>query len=77
MFPEIADGRFRDARFIRVGVTNTAGAEVHSELVEGAEGIAHADVQLPDALAGAKLWVEIEGWDSQTHRANWPLLKAE
>ncbi len=73
VFPEIANGRFGDARFIRIGVTDAGGTDTHSELVEGAEGIAHADVRLPDVLAGARLWVEIEGWDSRTHRASWPL----
>lgn len=73
VFPEIAEGRFRDARFIRVGVNGAAGEEIRSALVEGAEGIAHADLRLPEALAGTRLWIEIEGWDGERHRASWPL----
>ena len=73
IFPEIAGNRFRDARFIRIGVNGGAGEEIRSELVEGAEGIAHADLRLPETLAGARLWIEIEGWDGKRHRASWPL----
>ena len=74
IFPQLADGRFRDARFIRIGVTDATGTETAGELVEGGEGIAHADVRLPESLDGASLWVEIEGWDGAKHRAQWPLL---
>ena len=75
-FPEIAAGRFRDARFIRVGLSDAAGDEIDSEVVEGAEGIAHGHVHLPETLDGARLWVEIEGWNGRKHRAFWPLLGA-
>ncbi len=77
MFPQIADGRFRDARFIRVGVTDAEGAEADSALVEGPEGIAHAHLHLPETLDGSRLWVEIEGWDGIKHRAHWPLVDAQ
>ena len=77
VFPEIAAGRFRDARFIRVGLSDASGRETNSVAVEGAEGIAHADVRLPEILAGARLWIEIEGWDGRKHRANWPLVDAQ
>ena len=40
VFPRIADGRFRDARFIRVGLSDAGGREIDSADVEGAEGIA-------------------------------------
>ncbi len=43
VFPKIADGRFRDARFIRVGLSDAAGEEIDSAPVEGAEGIAHGN----------------------------------
>ena len=75
VFPEIADGRFRDARFIRVGLSDAAGEEIDSEAVEGPEGIAHGHVHLPEELAGVQLWVEIEGWDGETYRGQWPLLQ--
>ena len=74
VFPEIAGGRFRDARFIRVGIDDAAGQSTANVLVQGAEGIAHADVRLPRILSGAKLWVEIEGWDGNRYRTDWPLL---
>lgn len=73
IFPEIAAGRFRDARFIRVGLSDAAGAEIDRADVEGAEGIAHGHLHLPPVLEGARLWIEIEGWDGQTYRAKWPL----
>ena len=75
VFPEIAEGRFRDARFIRVGLSDAAGEDIDSAPVEGAEGIAHGHVHLPEALEGVRLWVEIEGWDGETHRGQWPLLE--
>ena len=74
IFPQIAAGRFRDARFIRVGLTDASGRELDSELVEGTEGIAHGHLHLPEVLEGVRLWVEIEGWDGERHRAHWPLL---
>ena len=77
VFPAIADGRFRDARFIRVGLAEADNPELDSGLVEGTEGIAHADLQLPESLAGVKLWVEVEGWDGRRHRAHWPLSSEE
>ncbi|MEM9681978.1 MAG: PepSY-associated TM helix domain-containing protein [Pseudomonadota bacterium] len=77
IFPQIADGRFRDARFIRVGVADADGADADSELVEGAEGIAHAHLHLPETLDGSRLWIEIEGWDGVKHRAHWPLVDAQ
>ncbi len=77
VFPEIAGGRFRDARFIRVGLSDAAGAEIDRADVEGPEGIAHGHVHLPEALEGARLWIEIEGWDGTKHRAEWPLLGAQ
>ena len=73
IFPQVAEGRFRDARFIRIGASDAAGEHSESELVEGAEGIAHADVALPEILEGATLWIEVEGWDGKRHRASWPL----
>ena len=75
VFPEIADGRFRDARFIRIGLSDAAGTEIDSALVVGSEGIARGRVHLPEALEGVRLWVEIEGWDGETHRGQWRLLE--
>ena len=75
VFPEIAEGRFRDARFIRIGLSDAVGEEIDSAPVEGAEGIAHGHVHLPEVLEGVQLWVEIEGWDGKTHRGQWPLLE--
>ena len=75
VFPEIAAGRFRDARFIRVGLSDAAGEEIDRADVEGAEGIAHGHLHLPPVLEGARLWIEIEGWDGRKHRAEWPLLE--
>ncbi len=77
VFPEIAGGRFRDARFIRVGLSDAAGEEVGRADVEGAEGIAHGHLHLPPVLEGTRLWIEIEGWDGRKHRAEWPLLGAQ
>ena len=77
VFPEIAGGRFRDARFIRVGLSNAAGEEIDRAPVEGAEGIAHGHLHLPEVLEGARLWIEIEGWDGRKHRAEWLLLGAQ
>ena len=74
VYPQIADGRFRDARFIRVGLSDARGRELENELVEGTEGIAHGQVHLPEALEEVRLWVEIEGWDGRRHRTHWPLL---
>ena len=74
VYPRIADGRFRDARFIRVGLSDDRGREIESDLVEGAEGIASGHVHLPHVLDGVQLWLEVEGWDGRRHRAYWPLL---
>ncbi|WP_422368570.1 PepSY-associated TM helix domain-containing protein [Pelagibius sp.] len=77
VFPEIAGARFRDARFIRVGLSDAAGEEIDRADVEGAEGIAHGHLHLPPVLEGTRLWIEIEGWDGRKHRAEWPLLGAQ
>lgn len=74
VYTQIADGRFRDARFIRVGLNDASGQELDSELVEGSDGNAVGHVHLPEDLEGVRLWIEIEGWDSQRHRAYWPLV---
>ena len=74
VYPRVADGRFRDARFIRVGLSNAGGQDLESDLVEGVEGTASGHVHLPQVLDGIRLWVEIEGWDGRRHRAHWPLL---
>ena len=74
VYPQIAEGRFRDARFIRVGLSDDLGRELESELVEGVEGTANGHVHLPHVLDGVQLWLEIEGWDGRRHRAYWPLL---
>ena len=65
---------FRDARFIRIGLADTRGRDIEHDLVEGAEGVAHGHVHLPKTLEGVRLWVEVEGWNGGTHRAEWPLL---
>ena len=77
IFPRIAQGRFRDARFIRVGITDASGVEVDRADVEGAEGIAQGHLHLPQILEGARLWIDIESWDGRHHRADWPLLEVE
>ena len=77
VYMQIADGRFRDARFIRVGLTDPDGQELDSELVEGSEGNARGHVHLPEELEGVRLWIEVEGWDSRRHRAYWPLTGAQ
>ncbi|WP_421706809.1 PepSY-associated TM helix domain-containing protein [Algihabitans sp.] len=74
VYPKIADGRFRDARFIRVGLSDRDGEELDSAVVEGADGIGNGHVHLPETLEGVRLWIEIEGWDNQRHRAYWPLI---
>ena len=76
-YPEIADDRFRDARFIRIGVADAQGTETAEALVLGVEGSARAVIRLPEDLAGTSLWIEIEGWDGRKHRAHWPLLDPE
>ena len=73
-YPEIADGRFRDARFIRVGLSDAQGAETAEALVSGGEGSARVSIRLPEDLTGTSLWIEIEGWDGRRHRAHWPLI---
>ena len=77
VYPQLADGRFRDARFIRVGLSDADGREIDSELAEGSEGLASGHVHLPEVLEGIRLWIEIEGWDGQRYRAHWPLLEGE
>ena len=77
IFPRIAEGRFGDARFIRVGITDAGGLEIDRADVEGVEGIAQGHLHLPQVLEGARLWIEIEGWDGRAHRADWPLLDVE
>jgi len=73
VFPNIMDNRFHDARFIRIGVTDSQGVEGEGAIVEGPEGIAHIDIKLPDNLEKALLWLEIEGWDGQVNRVSWSL----
>ncbi len=76
VFPNILENRFRDARFIRIGVTDASGKDSKGAVVEGPEGIAHVDVHLPEKLDNAKVWLEIEGWDGKAHREYWLLRES-
>ena len=76
VFPHVANNRFNDARFLRIGVTDSDGNDSEGKLVNGVEGIAHADgVHLPAVLDSSKIWLEVEGWDGVVHRATWQLLQ--
>ncbi len=77
IFVKVADGRFRDARFIRIYVGQDVKQIGKAALVEGDEGIAHADVRLPKSLNNAYLWVEVEGWNGEKHLASWELAKGD
>jgi len=72
-FPAIADGRYRDARSILIGVTGARGSSGRGVRVMGAEKIAFAPLQLPENMEEAELWVEITAWDGSVHRTQWPL----
>ncbi|MGH1350925.1 MAG: PepSY-associated TM helix domain-containing protein [Methyloligellaceae bacterium] len=73
VFAKVADSRFRDIKFIRIGVAK----DEKGTLVEGEEAIAHADVRLPKVIEGAHIWVLVEGWDGESYRASWPLVIRE
>ncbi len=69
VFVKVSDNRFKDIKFIRIGV----GEDKKSVSVEGEEAIAHADVRLPKTINGSRIWVTIEGWDNKSYKTSWPL----
>ncbi|MDA7949482.1 MAG: PepSY domain-containing protein [Hyphomicrobiaceae bacterium] len=73
IYVRIADGKFKDARIIRIGAHATGEAKAQGSLTRGPNGIAVANVRLPKDLADAYLWAEIEGWDGQVYRTEWPV----
>ena len=75
VLPKVADGRFRDARFIWVTAGGTTPPEDPGASADGPEGLAQARVRLPAEFGpDARLWVTVEDWSGERYRQSWPLL---
>lgn len=75
VYVDLGEDRHRDARRIWAAVGTAPPGGSPGALVEGPMGLARARIGLPETLGPElALWITVEGWDGQRHRAHWPLL---